>query len=100
MKHTFATFLVFFASTLFAAEPVAHSFMAADRERGHLVIVNDKGEMTWEYPVKHDLHDLHVLPNGNILTHTSNTLVVEINPKKEIVWKYESKPTGKMAVEV
>jgi hypothetical protein len=79
---------------------VTHSFVAADRERGHLVIVNDKGEVTWEYAVKHDLHDLHVLPNGNILTHTSNTLVVEINPNKEIVWKYQSKPTGKLGVEV
>ncbi|TBU86742.1 hypothetical protein DNJ96_19170, partial [Stutzerimonas kirkiae] len=29
---------------------------------------------------------------GNILTHTSHTTVVEISPKKEIVWKYEAKP--------
>jgi hypothetical protein len=73
------------------AEAPAYKVLASDK--GHLAIVNAKGEIEWEMPIKHDVHDLHVLPNGNILTQTSHTLTVEIEPKKkEIVWKYESKP--------
>jgi hypothetical protein len=86
--------------SLTAAEP-DYKVLAADK--GKLAIVNGKGEVEWEMPVKHDVHDLQVLPNGNILTHTSPTVTVEIEPKKkEIVWKYESKPkegyTGKIEV--
>ena len=80
------------ASPLTAAEPVAHRILAADRSTGKLAIINAQGAVEWEFANKHDVHDLHVLPNGNILTHTSNTNVVEISPKKEIVWKYEAKP--------
>lgn len=75
-----------------AAEPVSHRVLAADRGTGKLAIVGSDGKVEWEFVNKHDVHDLHVLPNGNILTHTSNTNVVEISPKKEIVWKYEAKP--------
>jgi PQQ-like domain len=78
----------------FAAEPEKRDYkvLAADRSTGKLAIVNAKGEVEWEFANKHDVHDLHLLPNGNVLTHTSHTTVVEINPKKEIVWKYEAKP--------
>jgi len=83
--------LLLFPFSLLAAEQPAYKVLASDK--GHLAIVNAKGEVEWEMPLKHDVHDLHVLPNGNILTHTSPTLTVEIEPKKkEIVWKYESKP--------
>ena len=75
-----------------AAEPVAHRVLAADRGKGHIAIIGTDGKVEWEFENKHDVHDLHLLPNGNILTHTSPTNVVEISPKKEIVWKYEPKP--------
>ena len=72
--------------------PVAHRVLAADRSTGKIAIVGPDGRVEWEFPNKHDVHDLHLLANGNILTHTSHTAVVEINPKKQIVWKYESRP--------
>ncbi|HMO37641.1 MAG TPA: PQQ-binding-like beta-propeller repeat protein, partial [Gemmatales bacterium] len=76
--------------------------MAADRSTGKLAIIGKDGQIEWTYENKHDVHDLHMLPNGNILTHINHTTVVEINPNKEIVWKYESKPkefyTGKVEV--
>lgn len=75
-----------------SAEPVTHRVLAADRGTGKMIIVGADGKTEWEYPNKHDVHDLHLLPNGNILTHTSHTRIVEINPQKEIVWSYESKP--------
>jgi hypothetical protein len=75
-----------------AADPVAHRVLAADRGTGKLAIVNAKGEVEWEFANKHDVHDLHMLPNGNILTHNSHTSVIEITPKKQIVWTYQAKP--------
>jgi PQQ-like domain len=75
-----------------ADDPVTHRVLAADREKGRLAIIGTDGKVEWEFTNKHDVHDLQMLENGNILTHTSPTTTVEINPKKEIVWKYESKP--------
>ena len=87
------TVLLAAASFAPAAEPVAHRVLAADRGRGHLAILGTDGKVEWEMENKHDVHDLQMLPNGNILTHTSSTNVVEIDQKtKEIVWKYEAKP--------
>jgi hypothetical protein len=78
-------------SSAFAAEP-GYRVLAADRSTGKLAIVDQNGKVEWEFANRHDVHDLHMLPNGNILTHVSHTRIVEINPKKEIVWSYESKP--------
>ena len=80
------------SSALLAHEPVTHRVLAADRGTGKMIIVGADGKTEWEFANKHDVHDLHMLPNGNILTHTSHTKIVEINPQKEIVWSYESKP--------
>ncbi len=80
------------AASSLAAESVQYSVLAADRGRGHIAIVDSNGKVIWEYACKHDLHDIQMLDNGNILTHISPTTVVEINPAKEIVWKYEAKP--------
>lgn len=84
------------AVLLFAALPVTaeptYRVLAADRSTGKIAILGPDGKVEWEFANKHDVHDLHMLPNGNILTHTSHTTIVEINPKKEIVWKYESQP--------
>jgi len=74
------------------ASPFPGKILAADRSTGKLAVVDASGRVFWEIKNKHDVHDLHRLPNGNILTHTSHTTVVEISPAKEIVWKYESKP--------
>jgi PQQ-like domain len=85
-----------------AADPVQHKVLAADRGTGKMAILSEKGQVEWEFANKHDVHDLHLLPNGNILTHTSPTNVVEISPEKTIVWKYEAKPkegyTGRMEI--
>jgi hypothetical protein len=90
------------ASPALAAEPVTHRVLAADRSTGKVAIVAADGKVEWEYPNRHDVHDLWLLPSGNVLTHTSHTSVVEISPEKKIVWQYEAKPkrgySGKVEV--
>lgn len=84
------------STTLSAQEPTTattgHRVLAADRSTGKLAIIGTNGQIEWEFANKHDVHDLWMLPNGNILTLTSPTTIVEISPKKQIVWKYESRP--------
>ena len=76
----------------FSADPVTHRVLGSDRTTGKMAIVAADGTVEWEFTNKHDVHDLHLLPNGNYLTHIRHTTVAEISPKKEIVWQYESKP--------
>ena len=82
---TRALLALLFVSPTFAAEPVAHRVLAADRSTGKVAVVAPDGTVEWEFPNRHDVHDLHLLPGGNVLTHTSHTTVVEVSPKGEIV---------------
>lgn len=98
--------LLLFAAPLAAQDANAtkpgHRVLAADRGTGKLAIVGRNGQVEWEFANRHDVHDLWMLANGNILTLTSPTTVVEITPQKQIVWKYESRPkpgyTGRVEV--
>ncbi|TVP99247.1 MAG: hypothetical protein EA381_10145 [Planctomycetaceae bacterium] len=57
---------------------------------GKLVRLAPSGEVTWEmdWPA---IHDLHVLPNGNLMVQRGPAEVVEIDPRtKQIVWSYDS----------
>jgi hypothetical protein len=59
---------------------------------GHIAIVDQKGAVEWEYAVPaNSMHDIQLLPNGNILFHNGVT-VSEVTPEKKIVWEYTSKP--------
>ena len=82
------------APVLAPAGEFSGKILAADRSTGKLAVVDASGKVFREFANKHDVHDLQVLSNGNILTHTSPTTVVEISPANEIVWKYESKPVA------
>ncbi len=73
----------------FGDEKPAYRVLAGDK--GHVAIVNTKGEIEWEIEAKVDVHDLAMLGNGNVLMPTGPTTIIEITPKKEIVWKYEAK---------
>lgn len=71
---------------------VKHRVLAADSSKRRLAIFGEDGKMEWERPIR-DLHDLHVLENGNYLIQDGWTRVVEITPKGEEVWSYDA---GKM----
>lgn len=62
------------------------------QDKGHVAIVNGKGEVEWEVPCRYDSHDIAQLANGNFLLHMGPTTVVEMTPEKKVVWKYEAKP--------
>ena len=63
------------------------------QDRGHLAIVNARGEVEWEVPVGGTCHDVAVLKNGNFLIHVSDTVVEEMTPDKKVVWKHVSTAT-------
>lgn len=69
--------------------PSAYRVLGADN--GRVAILGSKGEIEWEYPNKAECHDLHLLPNGNILMATGRATVSEVTREKKIVWQYEAK---------
>lgn len=72
-----------------AAEPTRR-FIAADSSRGRVAIIAEDGSTEWEYRIG-PLHDLHVLPNGNVLLQVSWTEVVEVDPTSDsVVWRYDA----------
>jgi len=75
-----------------AADLPAYRVLAQDKN--HIAIVGADGKVEWDFECKHNAHDIHLLPNGNILFNSGGSAVAEVTPKKEIVWKYEAKPTG------
>ena len=82
---------------LMVAVPLTHAeqtgpsrrVLAADYSTRRLGIVNEKGDLEWEYPIK-DIHDAVVLPNGNILFQTNWTQILEMTPSRKIVWQYDA----------
>ncbi|MDB5319447.1 MAG: SMP-30/Gluconolaconase/LRE-like region [Phycisphaerales bacterium] len=98
MKLGIARVLAFGVLSISASFPasaeeakVTHRVLAQDK--GHVVILNEKGEVEWEAPCKSTSHDIALLPGGNYLIHMSDTKIVEMTPDKKVVWQHESKPT-------
>jgi hypothetical protein len=81
-------------------KPPQYRVLASDN--GRVAIVAPDGKVEWEVPTKAQVHDLQLLPNGNILFPTGAAEIVEMTPAKQIVWKYASQPkpgyTGKIEV--
>jgi hypothetical protein len=89
-SHIAALVCLLAGGPAFAEDAVTHRVIAQDK--GHVVILNSKGEVEWEVPCGYTSHDIAVLPDGNYLLHTGPTTVVEMTPEKKVVWKHESKP--------
>lgn len=67
-----------------------HSVLAADK--GRILIVNRDGGVEWEAQAPTTVHDLSLLPNGNVLFQTSYQRIVEMTPDKRVVWEWTGKP--------
>jgi hypothetical protein len=82
------------AATASAQDGLTREYKVLGADKKLVAIVNAKGEIEWEVPNPdaREIHDIQMLPNGNVLFQTSYTTVVEVNHDKQVVWKHESKP--------
>ncbi len=86
--------LVLACSPLPAGEKIARRLLVADYSKRRIAIVDAAGKTEWEHKIA-DLHDLHLLPNGNVLAQLAWTRVVEIDPRTDkIVWEYDAKKSN------
>lgn len=77
-------------SGLQAADGPPTHVLAGDYEKRRLGVVEvATGKLQWEIPVR-DIHDLWILPNGNLLTQTNWTRVIELDRNQKVVWSYDS----------
>jgi lysophospholipase L1-like esterase len=75
-----------------SSEPTKEKRRVLAADKGHVAIVNDTGEVEWEFANRAECHDLALLPNNNVLLSTGPSTVVEVTPEKKIVWRYEARP--------
>lgn len=84
---------VFFAlaalATLTGTSALAkHRLITQGNER--LAIFSSDGQLEWQMPWG-GIHDVHVLPNGNIMVQQGANKIVEIDrDSRQIVWSYDS----------
>jgi hypothetical protein len=90
MRTLLSLLIVAAAAPAFAADPPKYRVLAQDR--GRVAIVGADGKVEWEVECKYNSHDIHLLPNGNLLLHTGPATVTEMTPEKEVVWRYEARP--------
>lgn len=75
---------------LFAALPLAaeHRFIANQGNR--LAIFDAQGKLEWDMRIKGSPHDMHMLDNGNLLTHQRNEVIeIDLNAQK-VVWSFDA----------
>ncbi|MEI6645631.1 MAG: hypothetical protein WCP12_06305, partial [bacterium] len=64
-----------------------HAFLATSHSLKKIYIINEKGEMVWDYPVANP-QDVWMLTNGNILT-THLRGVQEVTRDRKVVWEFK-----------
>ena len=67
----------------------ARKVLVGDYSAKSLALVNEKGDIEWQVPVR-NIHDAWILLNGNFLFQTDWTEVVEMTSDRKIVWKYDA----------
>ena len=68
--------------------------LAADYSKHRLAMLDSAGKVLWERKVG-DIHDLHLLPGGNILFQDGWTHILEVTPGTDgkadkTVWEYDA----------
>ena len=69
----------------------ARRVLAADYSKKRIAILDESGKVHWEHKID-NIHDLHMLPSGNVLFQTSMTRLLEVDPKQDnkVVWEYNA----------
>ena len=84
----------YIAGTSLQAERLV--LVGASYGKNIIAICDEKGDVLWEYKTAGPKsghaghHDIHLLPNGNILFHDTWTTLKEITLDKKVVWEYDS----------
>lgn len=87
--------LLSLVSLFVACDPVKETntrLVIAAEGGKHVVIADVDGNVLWKHPIK-QVHDVHLLENGNILVNNGWTKVMELNLAGEVVWQYDSSET-------
>ncbi len=100
IRSIVSSFAVALLVLAFAAPAVAQQtgpkrrVLAGDYTNGkkRLAIVDAEGKILWEQKIN-DIHDAHLLDNGNVLYQSSWTRIVEADKDGKVVWEYDA---GKM----
>ena len=94
MKSIFTA--IAFLSLALAAQAERLVLVGASYGKNILAITDAKGEVIWSHKTAGPQrghtghHDVHLLPNGNILFHDTWTTLKEITLDKKVVWSYDS----------
>jgi len=73
-----------------APATAGHRLLVADESKRRIAIIDRAGKIEWEYKIG-SLHDLQMLPSGNILFHSGITKLIEVDPKtNKVVWEYNA----------
>jgi outer membrane protein assembly factor BamB len=98
-----ATLLVVWTLCLSSAKADGHRVLVADYSTKRIAILDPSGKIDWQYKIA-DIHDLHMLPTGNVLFQTDMQHLVEVDPRtNKVVWQYDANKTnadGQKAVQV
>ncbi|OUU10477.1 MAG: hypothetical protein CBC00_04990 [Verrucomicrobia bacterium TMED40] len=87
--------LFFLSISLCSIQAERLVLVSASYGKNILALTNAKGEVLWSHrtagPDRGHAghHDVHMLPNGNVLYHDTWTTLKEINLKKKEVWSYD-----------
>lgn len=75
---------------IFLAAPVRGQHRLVTQGNDKLVILGRDGKIEWEMPWG-GIHDVHVLPGGNVMTQQGSSKIVEIDLADcQVVWTYDS----------
>ena len=94
MKSIFTA--IAFLSLALAAQAERLVLVGASYGKNILAITDAKGEVIWSHKTAGPQrghtghHDVHLLPNGNILFHDTWTTLKEITLDKKVIWSYDS----------
>jgi len=88
--------LIFFSLFHVSVKAERLVLVGASYGKNILAICDNKGDTIWTYDTAGPKrghtghHDVHLLPNGNILFHDTWTTLKEITLDKKVVWEYDS----------
>lgn len=93
MKHALSIVAILVAARIAGAQQPAanHAVIAADYSPGKkaIALVDATGQVKWKHPIN-NIHDVHALPDGNVLFQTDWTRIVEVDAAGKVVWEYDA----------